>query len=93
MNIYKESKVLLEVRCIKEKLSKEAARVGPEKYYMSLNGTAARLMAKYRSRHLASLPGSSEARKAKRRALVGTLPESPSSACVLHDKPVKYKTH
>jgi hypothetical protein len=46
MKIYKESKVLLEVRRIKEKMSEEAARLGPEKYYLSLNGTAARLMAK-----------------------------------------------
>ena len=50
MKIYKESKVLHEVRRIKEKLSEEAARVGPEKFYMSLNGTAARLMAKSRAK-------------------------------------------
>ncbi len=49
MKIYKESKVLQEVRRIKEKISEEAARVGPEKFYMSLNGTAARLMAKHRA--------------------------------------------
>jgi hypothetical protein len=48
MKIYKESKVLQEVRRIKERMSEEAARVGPEKFYTSLNGTAARLMAKYR---------------------------------------------
>jgi hypothetical protein len=50
MTIYHESKVLHDVRRIKEKLSKEAARVGPEKFYLSLNGTAARLMAKYRTK-------------------------------------------
>jgi hypothetical protein len=50
MKIYKESKVLHEVRRIKEKISKEADRVGPEKFYMSLNGTAARLMAKHRTK-------------------------------------------
>ena len=43
MKVYKESKVLQEVRRIKEKMSEEAARVGPEKFYLSLNGTAARL--------------------------------------------------
>jgi hypothetical protein len=48
MKIYKESKVLHEVRRIKEEMSEEAARLGPEKFYLSLNGTAARLMAKYR---------------------------------------------
>ena len=50
MKIYKVSKVLHEVRRIKEKMSEEAARVGPEKFYMSLNGTAARLMAKHRGK-------------------------------------------
>jgi hypothetical protein len=50
MKIYKESKVLHEVRRIKEKMSEEATRVGPEKFYMSLNGTAARLMAKHRNK-------------------------------------------
>ncbi len=48
MKRYKESKVLLEVRRIKEKIAKEAARVGYEKYYLSMNGNAARLLAKYR---------------------------------------------
>jgi hypothetical protein len=48
MTIYHESKVLRDVRRIKEKLSKEAARIGPEKFYLSMNGTAARLMATYR---------------------------------------------
>ena len=75
MKIYKESKVLQEVRRIKEKMSKEAARIGPERFYLSLNGTAARLMAKYRSPHRSASPLSSEARKAKRRALVDALPE------------------
>jgi hypothetical protein len=50
MKIYKESKVLLEVRRIKEKMSEEAARLGPEKYYLSMNGTAATLMAKCRTK-------------------------------------------
>jgi len=50
MKIYKVSKVLHEVRRIKEKMSEDAARVGPEKFYMSLNGTAARLMAKHRGK-------------------------------------------
>ena len=65
----KESKVLLEVRRIKEKIAREAE--GDPGYYQRLNGTAARLMAKYRPPQSA---------------------ESPSSAYVLHDKPVKYKT-
>jgi hypothetical protein len=50
MKIYKESKVLQDVRRIKEKMSEEAARIGPEKFYLSLNGTAARLTAKYRTK-------------------------------------------
>jgi hypothetical protein len=50
MTVYQESKVLHEVRRIKEELSKEAAKIGPEKFYLSLNGTAARLKAKYRTR-------------------------------------------
>lgn len=50
MKIYKESKVLHEVRRIKAQMAEEAARVGPEKFYLSLNGTAARLMTKYRMR-------------------------------------------
>jgi hypothetical protein len=50
MKIYKESKVLHEVRLIKEKMSEEAARRGPETFYLSLNGTAARLMAKHRTK-------------------------------------------
>jgi hypothetical protein len=47
--MYQESKVLRDVRRIKEEISKEAARLGHEKFYLSLNGTAARLMAKYRT--------------------------------------------
>jgi hypothetical protein len=31
-------------------MSEEAARVGPEEFYMSLNGTAARLIAKHRTK-------------------------------------------
>ena len=50
MTIYQESKVLRDVRRIKEELSREAARIGPEKFYLSLNGTAARLKAKYRTK-------------------------------------------
>jgi hypothetical protein len=50
MKIYQESKVLGDVRRIKEEISKEAARLGREKFYLSLNGTAARLMAKYRTK-------------------------------------------
>jgi hypothetical protein len=49
MKVYQESKVLHRVRRIKEEIAKEAARVGHEKFYLSLNGTAARLMAKHRS--------------------------------------------
>ena len=64
----KESKVLLEVRRIKECIAREAE--GDPGYYQRLNGLGARLMAKYRSPHRA---------------------ESPSSACVLHEKRVKYK--
>jgi len=48
MTVYKESKVLLEVRKIKERMAQEAERVGFEKYYLSLNERAARLQAKYR---------------------------------------------
>ena len=48
--IYQESKGLDDVRRIKEEISKEAARVGHEKFYMSLNGTAARLVSKYRTK-------------------------------------------
>ncbi len=50
MTMYQESKVLRDVRRIKEEMSKEAARLGHEKFYLSLNGTAARLMAKYRTK-------------------------------------------
>jgi hypothetical protein len=75
MKIYRESKVLQEVRRIKEKLSEEAARIGPEKFYVSLNGTAARLMTKYRSLPRAAPPLSPAASRAKRRALVEALPE------------------
>jgi hypothetical protein len=50
MKIYQESKVLRDVRRIKEEISKEAAKRGHEKFYLSLNGTAARLMAKYRTK-------------------------------------------
>jgi hypothetical protein len=50
MKIYQESKVLGDVRRIKEEISKEAARLGHEKFYLSLNGTAARLMAKHRTK-------------------------------------------
>jgi hypothetical protein len=50
MKIYQESKVLGNVRRIKEEISKEASSVGHEKFYLSLNGTAARLMAKYRTK-------------------------------------------
>jgi hypothetical protein len=65
----KESKVLLEVRRIKERIAREAD--GDPGYYQRLNGLGARLMAKHR-------PSQST--------------ESSSSACVLHEKPVKYKT-
>jgi len=50
MKLYRESKVLREVRRIKEGISKEAARRGHETFYLSLNGTVARLMAKYRAK-------------------------------------------
>jgi hypothetical protein len=50
MTIYQESKVLRDVRRIKEEISKEAARLGHETFYLSLNGTAARLKAKYRAK-------------------------------------------
>jgi hypothetical protein len=50
MTLYQESKVLRDVRRIKEEISKEAARVGHAKFYLSLNGTAARLKAKYRTK-------------------------------------------
>jgi hypothetical protein len=50
MKIYRESKVLQDVRCIKEKMSEEASVVGPEKFYLALNGAAARFTAKHRTR-------------------------------------------
>jgi hypothetical protein len=87
MKIYQESNVLLEVRRIKEKLAEEAARIGPEKFYLSLNGTAARLMARYRTTPRTIRLHGRATGKAKQR-----VPE-PSSAVVLHEKPVKYKTH
>jgi hypothetical protein len=43
----KESKVLLEVRRIKEKIAREAE--GDPGYYQRLNGLGAKLTAKYRS--------------------------------------------
>ncbi len=49
MKVYQESKVLHELRRIKEEIAKEAARAGREKFYLSLNGTAARLMAMHRT--------------------------------------------
>jgi hypothetical protein len=62
----KESKVLLEVRRIKEEIAREAE--GDPGYYQRLNGLGAKLIAKHRGA------------------------ESSSSAYVLHEKPVKYKT-
>lgn len=50
MKTYKESKVLHEVRRIKEEISEEAAKAGPEKFYLSLNGKAAGLIAKYKTK-------------------------------------------
>jgi hypothetical protein len=44
----KESKVLLEVRRIKEQIAREAE--GDPGYYQRLNGLGARLMAKYRAK-------------------------------------------
>jgi hypothetical protein len=38
------TKVLHEARRIEEKISEKGTRVGPEKFYISLNGTAAGLM-------------------------------------------------
>jgi len=87
MKIYAESNVMLEVRHIKEKLSEEATRIGPEKFYLSLNGTAARLMARYRAKPRTVRPHRSATGKAKRRD------SEPSSTLVLHEKPVKYKAH
>jgi len=87
VKLYIESNVLLAVRRIKEKLSGEAARIGPEKFYLSLNGTAARLTARYRTTPRTVRPGGSAPGKAKRHD-----PE-PSGALALHEKPVKYKTH
>jgi hypothetical protein len=49
MKACQESKVLHEARRIKEVISREAARVGQEKFYLSLHGTAARLKAEYRT--------------------------------------------
>jgi hypothetical protein len=50
MKTYKESNVLLEVRRIKEEVAREAGKAGFEKYYLSLNGKAAKLVEKYRTK-------------------------------------------
>lgn len=44
----KESKVLLEVRRIKEQMAREAAQ--DPNYYQRMNGLAAKLLPKYRKR-------------------------------------------
>ena len=85
MKTYTESNILLEVRHIKEKLSEEAARIGPEKFYLSLNGTAAKLIARYRGKPRAVPPHRGATEKTKRRVT------GPSSTPVLREKPVKYK--
>jgi hypothetical protein len=86
MKTYSESNVLVEVRRIKEELSEEAARISPEKFYLSLNGTAARLMATHRTTRRVVRPQRNATGKAKRGVA------EPSSTLILQEKPVKYKT-
>jgi len=105
----KEAEVTREIRAIRDQMARRVEQEGIFAFYVSLEGCAAKLMARHRSPRHTALPHSSAARKARRHALVDALPEpeaiqevrrirqemlteSPSSAYVLHDKPVKYKT-
>ena len=50
MKKYRESKTLLEVRKIKEDISKEASKAGMERYYLGLNKDAGKLLKKFSRR-------------------------------------------
>ena len=106
----KEAEVTREIRAIRDQMARRVEHEGIFAFYASLDGRAAKLMARHRSPRHAAFPRGIEARKARRHALVDALPEpeaiqeapphpagnmlteSPSSAYVLHEKPVKYKT-
>jgi hypothetical protein len=105
----KEAEVTREIRAVRDRMARRVEQEGIFALYASLEGRAAKLMARHRSPRHTALPHNSEARKARRRALVDALPQpeaiqevrrirdrmredSSSSAFVLHDKPVKYKT-
>jgi hypothetical protein len=132
----KEAEVTREIRAVRDQMARRVEQEGIFAFYASLEGQAAKLMARHRSPRHTAPPRNSEARKTKRRALVDALPEpaairelhrirqeiraeekrvgsdkywaevnrrgkefarrhglkyveSPSSAYVLHDKPVK----
>ena len=71
----KEAEVTREIRAVRDRMARRVEQEGIFAFYASLEGRAAKLMAEHRSPRCMTLPRSSEARKAKRHALVDALPE------------------
>jgi hypothetical protein len=70
-----ESKVMREIRVVRDQMARRVEQEGIFAFYASLAGHAAELMARHRSSLPAVPPRHRAARKAQRRALVDTLPE------------------
>jgi len=64
-----------EIRAVRDQMAPRVEEDGILAFYASLEGRAAKLMARHRSRQRAALPRGIEARTARRRALVDALPE------------------
>jgi hypothetical protein len=72
----KEPEVTREIRAVRERMAHRVEQEGIFSFYASLEGRAAKLMARHRSPRRTALPRGIAARNAKRRALVDALPES-----------------
>ncbi len=71
----KEAEVAREIRAVRDRMARRVEQEGILAFYTSLDGHAAKLMARHRSPQRSALPRSLAARKAKRRAVVDALPE------------------
>jgi len=80
----KEAEVTREIRAVRDRMARRVEQEGIFAFYASLEGRAAELMARHLLPRHTALPHNSEARKAKRRALVGALPEPKAIQEVRH---------
>jgi len=65
----KEAEVTREIRAIRDQMARRVEQERHLAFYVSLEGRAAKLMARHRSPRHTALPHSSAARKARRHAL------------------------